>query len=48
MKFLFKFFFKTAIHIAVEKENIEMIQLLLDNSKVDVNLKSIFKFNIFI
>ena len=29
---------KTALHMAIEKENIEIIKLLLSNPKIDVNL----------
>ena len=33
---------KTALYLAVEKENIEIINLLLNNDKVDVNILNIF------
>ena len=32
---------KTALFKAIEKENIEIIKLLLNNSKIDVNILSI-------
>ena len=32
---------KTALYHAVEKENIEIIQLLLSNDKIDVNILNI-------
>ena len=32
---------KTALHIAIEKGNIDIVQLLLTNEKIDVNQKSI-------
>lgn len=41
IKFLFVFIHKTALHLAIEKENIEIIQLLLNNDKIDVNSKAI-------
>ena len=38
-------FFKTALYLAVEKENIDIIKLLLTNDKIDVNIINIyFKF----
>ena len=43
---LLLFTHKTALHLAIEKGNIEMIQLLLENEKLDVNLLSISYFNI--
>ena len=33
---------KTALYHAVEKENIEIIQLLLSNNKIDVNILNIY------
>ena len=39
MKFKIQKFNKTALHIAVEKENIEMIRLLLSNSKINTKLR---------
>lgn len=41
MKFQFAIFHKTSIHIAVEKENIEIIKLLLANQSIDVNILNI-------
>lgn len=41
MKFLDLFFDKSALHVAVEKENIEIVILLLSCSKIDVNLTRI-------
>ena len=38
-------FYKTALYLAVEKENVEIIKLLLTNDKLDINLKHIL--NIF-
>lgn len=35
---LYFYFQKTALHIAVEKENVEIIQLLLSCGKIDVNI----------
>ena len=40
------FFYKTALLWAVQKENIEIIKLLLTNEKLDIN--SIYILNIFI
>ena len=34
-------FYKTALHIAVEKENFEIVQLLLSHDKIDINIQSI-------
>ena len=41
---LFHQFYKTALHIAVEKENIEIIKLLLTNDQIDVNTLNILKY----
>ena len=41
MKFSFFSFYKTPLHIAIEKENIDIIKLLLSNEKLNVNLKSV-------
>ena len=43
MKF-FHLFDKTALYLAIEKENIEIVKLLLSNEKVDINIINIFKF----
>ena len=40
MKF-FLSFYRGAIHMAVAKENIEILKLLLASPKIDVNMKSI-------
>lgn len=40
MKFVHQFH-RTALHIAVEKENIEIVKSLLSNNTIDVNIKSI-------
>lgn len=40
MKFLLCFN-KTALHIAVEKGNFEVVQLLLERKEIDVNIKAI-------
>ena len=34
--------YKTALYLAVEKENIEIVKLLLTNDKLDINLLNIF------
>ena len=38
-------YYKTAFYLAVEKENIEIVKLLLTNEKLDINILNIF--NIF-
>lgn len=38
-------FNKTALHLAVEKENTEMVKILLTNNNLDINVLSIY-FNI--
>ena len=45
MKFNISYFYKTALYLAVEKENIEIVKLLSTNDKLDINLGYIF--NIF-
>lgn len=32
-------FYKTALYLAVEKENIEIIKVFLDKDKLDINIK---------
>lgn len=41
MMFIVLFFHKTALHIAVENENAEIVKLLLNHPKIDVNIKKI-------
>lgn len=41
MKFSLKKNNKTVIHIAIEKGNPEMVQILFSNNKLDINIKSI-------
>ena len=43
MKFYY-LFDKTALYLAIEKENIEIVKLLLSNEKIDVNIINIFIF----
>ena len=45
MKFLYNIIYKTALYLAVEKGNIEIVRLLLTNDKLDINLLNIL--NIF-
>lgn len=35
------FFYKTALIIAIEQENVEIVKLLLDHPDINVNIKSI-------
>lgn len=42
MKFNLYYFHKTLLNIAVEKQNIEIINLLFKNKGLDVNIASIF------
>lgn len=44
MRFYFTYFNKTALHIAIEKGYVEIIQLLLQCKSIDINYKSIFKY----
>ena len=37
---------KTALYVAIEKENIEIIKLLLTNENIDINILNVF--NIFL
>ena len=37
--------FKTALYLAVEKEDIEIVKLLLTNDKLDINIGFILKKN---
>lgn len=34
----------SALHIAIQNRNIEVIKLLLSNDKIDVNLKNVYSF----
>ena len=33
--------YKTALYLAVEKENVDIIKLLLSNDKIDINILNI-------
>ena len=35
--------YRTALHVAVEKENLEIVKLLLSNKNIDINQRSILK-----
>ena len=35
------YFYKTALYLAIEKENLEIIKLLLMNEKIDINILNI-------
>lgn len=39
---IFLFFYKNALYTAVEKNNSEIVQVLLTNQKIDANIRSIF------
>ena len=41
MIFLVINFQKAALHIAIEKENIEIVKILLSNKNIDVNLSTV-------
>ena len=44
----FIFFHSTALHIAVNKRNIEIIETLLENKNIDINIKDqilLFRFS---
>ena len=36
-------FHLTALHLAIQNENLEIVKLLLENEKIDVNEKSILQ-----
>ena len=38
---IFSYFHQTALYLAVEKENIEIIKLLLNTEKIDINIPCI-------
>lgn len=38
MTFHYQFFYTTPLHIAVEKQNVEMIKLLLEQKGIDLNI----------
>lgn len=44
MKFYFFYFNKTALHIAVEKGFLEIVELLLSRDNLDVNIKNIHNY----
>ena len=41
MRFIFKYFEKTPLIIAIENNNIQIVQLLLECPNIDVNTKII-------
>lgn len=47
MKYQIFNFQKTALHVAVQKGNIKIVQLLLANKKIDVNILCILKHDFF-
>ena len=46
LNYIIIYFYKYALNTAVEKENIDLIKLLLTNEKLNINELNIF-FNIF-
>lgn len=46
IKLVFKFY-QTALMCAVDIGNVEIIKLLLENNKIDVNIINIFKWHFF-
>lgn len=46
MKFDFYYFDKTPLCVAADKENLDIVKLLLKQPKIDANIKSI-SYNIF-
>lgn len=34
-------FYETALHAAIENKNIDIVKILLENPKIDVNVKTI-------
>ena len=47
MKFLYFFINQAPIYVAVQKENIDIVKLLLTN-KLNINIRSIFIFHLLI
>lgn len=48
MKFYYLIFNRTPLHIAIEKDNAEIIKLLVENEQFDPNIKYISLFFCFI
>lgn len=48
MKFKFLLFYKAALHIAVENENVEILKLLLEKQNLKVNQKAVLNYFIFL
>lgn len=44
LEFYFLCIFKSALHLAVSDNKIEIVKLLLSHPKIDINLKSILPF----
>ena len=42
MKYIYIINYKNALYTAVEKNNSEIVQVLLTNQKIDANIRSIF------
>lgn len=48
MKFFLNSFYRTPLHLAIEKGHKEIVQLLMDSPKIDVQVKSVFILNKFL
>lgn len=44
LKFLFNIFQKTALHIAIKKQNLEIVQILISNKEIKLGEKYILDF----
>lgn len=44
LKFLFTFFHKTALHIAIKNQNLEIVQILISNKEIKLGEKYILDF----
>lgn len=36
----FKYIYQTALHIACQNDNVEIVELLLSNRKIDITIKN--------
>lgn len=42
---IFSYFYKTALHVAIEKRNTEMVKLLLTCDRIDINIPYVLDIN---